>query len=145
MSRMTGDWSELKAKLKDISRGKVKDDMEEQLQDSAEDLKEAMQQYIRGQEGTWQPLAQATVKKKNGDDTILIETGEMVDSIEVTPQGDDQYVISATGQRNQEILKYHEYGTSRMPSRPVVRPVFEREKGNVKADCKDAFIASLKK
>lgn len=144
MSKMTGDWTKLKAKLNDISKGKVKDDMEEQLQDSANDLKEAMQQYIRGQEGNWQPLAQATVDKKH-DDTILIETGEMVDSIEVTPQGEDQYVISATGQRNQEILKYHEYGTSRMVARPVVRPVFEKEKGNVKAECKDAFIASLKK
>lgn len=144
MSKMTGDWTKLRAKLNDISKGKVKDDMEEQLQDSANDLKEAMQQYIRGQEGNWQPLAQATVDKKQ-DDTILIETGEMVDSIEVTPQGEDQYVISATGQRNQEILKYHEYGTSRMVARPVVRPVFEKEKGNVKAECKDAFIASLKK
>lgn len=52
----------------------------------------------------------------------------MVDSIEVTPQGEDQYVISATGQRNQEILKYHEYGTSRMVARPVVRPVFEKKR-----------------
>jgi HK97 gp10 family phage protein len=144
MSKMTGDWTKLQAKLNDISKGKVKDDMEEQLQDSANDLKEAMQQYIRGQEGNWQPLAQATIDKKH-DDTILIETGEMVDSIKVTPQGEDQYVISATGQRNQEILKYHEYGTSRMVARPVVRPVFEREKGNVKAECKDAFITSLKK
>ena len=144
MSKMTGDWTKLQAKLNDISKGKVKDDMEEQLQDSANDLKEAMQQYIRGQEGNWQPLAQATIDKKH-DDTILIETSEMVDSIKVTPQGEDQYVISATGQRNQEILKYHEYGTSRMVARPVVRPVFEREKGNVKAECKDAFITSLKK
>ena len=144
MSKMTGDWTKLQAKLNDISKGKVKDDMEEQLQDSANDLKEAMQQYIKGQEGNWQPLAQATIDKKH-DDTILIETGEMVDSIKVTPQGEDQYVISATGQRNQEILKYHEYGTSRMVARPVVRPVFEREKGNVKAECKDAFIISLKK
>lgn len=144
MSKMTGDWTKLQAKLNDISKGKVKDDMEEQLRDSANDLKEAMQQYIRGQEGNWQPLAQATIDKKH-DDTILIETGEMVDSIKVTPQGEDQYVISATGQRNQEILKYHEYGTSRMVARPVVRPVFEREKGNVKAECKDAFITSLKK
>lgn len=144
MSKMTGDWTKLQAKLNDISKGKVKDDMEEQLQDSANDLKEAMQQYIRGQEGNWQPLAQATIDKKH-DDTILIETGEMVDSIKVTPQGEDQYVISATGQRNQEILKYHEYGTSRIVARPVVRPVFEREKGNVKAECKDAFITSLKK
>ena len=144
MSKMTGDWTKLQAKLNDISKGKVKDDMEEQLQDSANDLKEAMQQYIRGQEGNWQPLAQATIDKKH-DDAILIETGEMVDSIEVTPQGEDQYIISATGQRNQEILKYHEYGTSRMVARPVVRPVFEKEKGNVKAECKDAFITSLKK
>lgn len=144
MSKMTGDWTKLQAKLNDISKGKVKDDMKEQLQDSANDLKEAMQQYIRGQEGNWQPLAQATIDKKQ-DDTILIETGEMVDSIEVTPQGEDQYIISATGQRNQEILKYHEYGTSRMVARPVVRPVFEKEKGNVKAECKDAFITSLKK
>lgn len=144
MSKMTGDWTKLQAKLNDISKGKVNDDMEEQLQDSANDLKEAMQQYIKGQEGNWQPLAQATIDKKH-DDTILIETGEMVDSIKVTPQGEDQYVISATGQRNQEILKYHEYGTSRMVARPVVRPVFEREKGNVKAECKDAFITSLKK
>lgn len=144
MSKMTGDWTKLQAKLNDISKGKVKDDMEEQLQDSANDLKEAMQQYIKGQEGNWQPLAQATIDKKH-DDTILIETGEMVDSIKVTPQGEDQYVISATGQRNQEILKYHEYGTSRMVARPVVRPVFEKEKGNVKAECKDAFITSLKK
>ena len=41
MSKMTGDWTKLQAKLNDISKGKVKDDMEEQLQDSANDLEEA--------------------------------------------------------------------------------------------------------
>lgn len=144
MSRMTGDWTELRARLNRISRGEIKDDMEDQLQESADDLKEAMQQYIRGQQGNWIPLAPYTVHKKQ-DDTILIETGEMVDSIDVTPQGEDQYIIYATGSRNQQVLKYQEYGTSRAPARPVVRPVFEREKGNVKVECRNAFIASLKK
>ena len=144
MSKMTGDWKVLKAKLNDISSGKIKEDMEEQLQSSAKEIQQSIQQYITGQQGNWAPLDKSTIENK-GSTKILIETGELVDSINVKSLNEDEYVISATGERNQAVLKYHEFGTTDMPSRPVIRPVFEEQKDKVKGDCKEAFIASLKK
>lgn len=136
MSKMYGDWNRLFSTLNRIEKDLPKE-MEEQLIDSSQDLVARIKERIHQQTGL-APLDEDTIRQK-GHDTILIETGEMVDSIEATPVNDG-FVISATGDRNQEILKYHEYGTDNMPSRPVIQPVYEEMKSKVQKD----FAETLK-
>lgn len=136
MSKLYGDWDKLFLTLNKIEKDLPKE-MEEQLEDSSQDLVERTKERIY-QQIDLAPLDEDTIRQK-GNDTILIETGEMVESIDATPVSNG-YVISATGERNQEILKYHEYGTVNMPSRPVIQPVYEEMKSKVQQD----FVETLK-
>ena len=128
MSATFGDWNKLYAaldKLKNVEK-EVDDDAKKQ----AEMLKQAIQSYVTGQQGGWSPLSPYTVEKK-GSSTILIETGTMINSLTVDKVGDADYFIHFAGMKaeksNEQVAIESEYGTSKAPSRPFVRPVYENE------------------
>ena len=128
MSATFGDWNKLYAtldKLKNVEK-EVDDDAKKQ----AEMLKQAIQSYVTGQQGGWSPLSPYTVEKK-GSSTILIETGTMINSLTVDKVGDADYFIHFTGMNaeksNEQVAVENEYGTSKAPPRPFVRPVYEKE------------------
>ena len=128
MSATCGDWNKLYAafdKLKNVEK-EGDDDAKQQ----AEMLKQAIQSYVTGQQGGWTPLSPYTVEKK-GSSTILIETGTMINSLTVDKVGDADYFIHFTGMNaeksNEQVAVENEYGTSKAPPRPFVRPVYERE------------------
>ena len=128
MSATFGDWNKLYAtldKLKNVEK-EVDDDAKKQ----AEMLKQAIQSYVTGQQGGWTPLSPYTVEKK-GSSTILIETGTMINSLTVDKVGDADYFIHFTGMNaeksNEQVAVENEYGTSKAPPRPFVRPVYEKE------------------
>ena len=76
------------------------------------------------------PLTPYTVNKK-GSSTILIETGTMINSLTVDKVGEADYFIHFTGMNaeksNEQVASENEYGTSKAPPRPFVRPVYEQE------------------
>ena len=63
----------------------------------------------------WPPLKPATLARKDGVNTPLLETGEMRDSIAWNSDAHEGYVGS-----NNKKLVYNEFGTSRIPPRPVL-------------------------
>lgn len=69
----------------------------------------------------WAPLAESTEAEKARlgyePDAPLLRTGEMRDSIEVMVEGSEAVVGT-----NDEKMKWHEYGTEKMPPRPVLGP-----------------------
>ena len=128
MSATFGDWNKLYAtldKLKNVEK-EVDDDAKKQ----AEMLKQAIQSYVTGQQGGWVQLSPYTVEKK-GSSTILIETGTMINSLTVDKVGEADYFIHFTGMNaeksNEQVAVENEYGTSKAPPRPFVRPVYEKE------------------
>ena len=128
MSATYGDLNKLFAaldKLKNVEK-EVDDDAKQQ----AEMLKQAIQSYVTGQQGGWTPLSPYTVEKK-GSSTILIETGTMINSLTVDKVGEADYFIHFTGMNaeksNEQVAVENEYGTSKAPPRPFVRPVYEKE------------------
>jgi phage gpG-like protein len=62
----------------------------------------------------WPLLKPETIARKATGDSPLLETGELRDSIERDVQHDVAYV----GSNNNKAL-FHEFGTSRIPPRPV--------------------------
>ena len=128
MSVTFGDWNSLYAALDKIKN--VEKEVDDDAQQQAEMLKQAIQSYVTGQQGGWSPLSPYTVEKK-GSSTILIETGTMINSLTVDKVGDADYFIHFTGMNaeksNEQVAVENEYGTSKAPPRPFVRPVYEKE------------------
>jgi hypothetical protein len=61
----------------------------------------------------WPPLAPETLKRKDGVNTALLETGEMRDSIEHTVVDHEHGYVGS----NNDKAVWHELGTSRVPPR----------------------------
>jgi hypothetical protein len=74
-------------------------------------IKHAIGTYEYG----WPPLQPATIAKKKAGDTPLLETGELRDSYSCELHGQKVLV----GSDNMKAV-WHEYGTSRVPPRPVI-------------------------
>lgn len=146
-SKVYGDFKNLKALFNNLDKnvvGEVKD----YLKEEAYDIKEEIQNSIKSQTGNWQSLAKATVENK-GHNKILYETGQLVDSIDVQGSG-DEYVVAPTGQHthnisNSELAILHEYGTSKMPPRPIFRPVYEKHRNEVPKEVADIVQKEIDK
>ena len=63
----------------------------------------------------WTPLKPETIARKTTGDSPLLETGELRDSIKWNADEKEGYVDSDNPK-----LAYHEFGTSRIPPRPVL-------------------------
>jgi phage gpG-like protein len=93
-------------------------------------------QHIREAIGTyeygWEPLKEATIARKGGLDTPLLETTQLRESY--TYQVINHLLLVGS---NDPRAPMFEYGTSRMPPRPVIEPtishhgheIFERNMG----------------
>lgn len=79
-------------------------------------------------------IQQAT-KDQKGSSKILIETGELANSITVQDLG-DKVLISPQGSHHSglsanELATIHEYGTETIPPRPFIRPIYEDNKETI--------------
>ena len=77
------------------------------------------EQFARGTDpygAGWQALAESTVRRKGGDDRILIRTGDMMSGVSVQPMSGAGISITF----EQDYSAYHQVGTGRMPARPVL-------------------------
>lgn len=127
-----GDWDSLQGWFAWLAAGGHVPAMEEALGKIGVAVKQALQQHILNQDLPWAPLSDRTVRKK-GHDTIYIETGRYVNSIEteVNSEGLEAAVsIFPTGKYSDgtkvdKVAFDMEFGTSRMPSRPLWRRVAE--------------------
>lgn len=105
-------------------------------------LKEPVAEAMKEMAGKWQeyvrdgshvkPLAPATVAAKiakgsSYPDTPLVDTEEMVESIESGVEGDDTEVtgyVTISKPERAGIAVIHEYGLG-LPARPTLRPVWD--------------------
>lgn len=111
--------------------------------------------------GNWKPLARATVKRK-GHDRILFDTELAYDSVSpefeevfsIQPNKRTQYKAVVTfGSREvypsgitvNQVMSYHQEGTSRMPARKVLVSPDTRTKLNMETKCKQIVKKWLNK
>lgn len=90
------------------------------LEQAGQILEDAVKAKIGEYQPGWPPLSPSTIERK-GQDTPLLETGELRESIHHividTPNGGDVYV----GSDNDKAL-WHELGTRHIPPRPFLQP-----------------------
>ena len=97
------------------------------------------------------PLAPATVAEKirHGSptpDTPLMDTGEMVESVEVWVEESGGAVVGHVGIRTSSratIALFHEYGLG-VPARPTLRPVADEMRESVYNNIFNAVIDQIK-
>lgn len=142
---MYGDWAKagvvlrkLATQLTPIAQGK--------LHENGKLVLETMQGHIDRQDLNWTPLADSTVRIK-GNDKIYVETGSLRNGLTVrkVKSSKDNLVLfigaspwkkHPSGEKMSDILIFLEYGTERIPPRPLVEPTFNEVRDKIQNDWK---------
>ena len=147
--QMTGDWNKAGIHLKNINVN-LKPMFEAQFYEDGQMVLEKMKGHIPSQDLSWTPLSERTIQLKGGDTTIMVETGELLEGlvcrrVKSSVKGSTIFVGASPwkthsgGMKMSEIMVWLEYGTDKIPPRPLVRPTFEEVKDLLEKHWKDLF------
>lgn len=114
----------------------LKPTFEAQLYEDGEFVLEIMKDHIDNQDLSWTPLARRTVELKGGDTTIYVETGQLKDGLVVrriksSIRGSTIFIGASPWKRHEggmkmsDLMIWLEYGTDKIPPRPLVQPTIE--------------------
>ena len=146
---LRGDWNRAGIYLKNLAV-KLKPAFEAQLYEDGQLILETIKGHIDAQDLNWTPLAERTIELKGGDDTIYVETGELYDGLTVrriksSVKGSTIYVGASPWKRHKggmkmsDLMIWLEYGTDKVPPRPIIRPTHEEVQDLLKKNWKELF------
>lgn len=133
-----GQWSEAGIALKNLT-AKLNPTFQAQLTSDGNLVLQKLRGHIDAQDLSWKPLSARTIQLKNGNDTIYVETGFLRDNLEVRKIKSSTYGITLfvgasawkttrEGVKLSDLMIWLEYGTNRIPARPLIRPTWEEVK-----------------
>lgn len=146
---MYGDWAKAGVVLKRLAVS-LNPFAKGMLYEDGQLVLETIQGHIDKQDLNWIPLANSTVRAKGSDD-IYVETGSLRNGLTVRKikSSKDDLVLfvgaspwkrhAPSGKKMSEILIFLEYGTSRIPPRPLVEPTFEEVKSKIQKEWRGAI------
>lgn len=152
--QMTGDWNKAGIYMKNLAV-RLKPAFELQLYEDGEFVLEKIKGHIESQDLQWTPLAERTIELKGGDETIYIETGELykgltVRRIKSSTKGSTIYIGASPWKRHKggmsmsDLMIWLEYGTDKIPPRPVIRPTYEEVQSILKKHWADLMKELLR-
>lgn len=135
---LNGDWNRAGIFMKNLAV-KLYPAYEAEFYSDGEMVLKKLKDHIYSQDLNWVPLSEHTIELKGGDDTIYIDTGELVNGLSVrriksVARGVSIFVGASPWKKHKggmgldELMIWLEYGTDRMPARPLIRPTFEEVK-----------------
>lgn len=139
-----GQWSEAGVVLKNIS-AKLNPTFQAQMTEDGEMILEKLRGHISAQDLGWTPLSDHTVELKNGNTTIYVETGYLMNNLEVRKVrsttfgatlfiGASAWKTHPSGVKFSDLMIWLENGTSKMPARPLIQPTWEEVQDIVKSN-----------
>ena len=145
--KMTGDWNKAGIFMKTLAV-RLRPAFELQLYKDGEFVLEKIKGHIESQDLNWTPLAERTIELKGGDDTIYIETGQLFNGLTIrriksTVKGSTIYVGASPWKKHEggmsmsDLMIWLEYGTDKIPPRPVIQPTYEEVKDILKSNWED--------
>lgn len=151
---MTGDWNRAGLYMRNLAV-KLKPAFEAQLWEDGQMVLEKMRGHIDSQDLSWTPLAERTVELKGGDDTIYVETGALKNGLTVrriksSTRGSTIFIGASPWKRHEggmkmsDLMIWLEYGTDKIPPRPLVRPTIEEVEDIIKSHWKELFQELVK-
>lgn len=137
----TGDWRIAERTLRRLGRrGTLVSAFKVTIDECGELIRERLIGHIDSEDLGWKPLSSRTIALK-GNSKIYVESGTLKDNIKVERINSGDYSIfigsggtnePRTGKSTKDVLVLMEYGTSKMPARPLVRPTWEELKPIIK-------------
>ena len=132
---LRGDWNKAGVYLRNLAV-RLKPTFEAQLWEDGQLVLEKMRGHIDDQDLNWTPLAERTIELKGGDDTIYVETGQLKDGLTVrriksSTKGSTIFIGASpwkrhdSGMKMSDLMIWLEYGTDKIPPRPLVQPTIE--------------------
>ena len=144
-----GDWAKAGAVLRALNVN-LCPAFKAQLQEDGELIQKTIVGHIESQDLPWAPLSEKTIAIK-GNSVIYVDTGYLKSNIKVrkvrAPANGLTLFIGASawdktksGLKASDLMIWLEYGTSRMPPRPLIRPTWDE----VEPIIKDNWVSLLK-
>ena len=150
-----GDWDRLDRILKSLQRNRR--EYHDVIMDVGEEIADRIKELISSGSLNLEPLVAEYRAQKLADgygDTILVRTGDYVNSIQVVdiePKGYDMDVfisvgdgMTRTGISMQELAEFLEYGTSKMTGREPFKKSWEEMKSDIIAEVEQRLTAIIK-
>lgn len=146
---LRGDWNRAGIYLKNLAV-RLKPAFEAQLYEDGQLVLEKIKEHIDRQDLNWTPLAERTIELKGGDDTIYVDTGELYDGLTVRrikslTKGSTIFVGASPWKRHKggmkmsDLMIWLEYGTDKIPPRPIIRPTHEEVQKVLQQHWKELF------
>lgn len=142
-----GDWARAGTVLRGLSSrgGRVTKAFKATVDRDGNIIKEKLVGHIDAQDLNWKPLSPHTIELKHGNSTVYVETGTLKKNIRArrisAPSNGYSLFIGCApqahnkdGSKLSDIMIYLEYGTSKIPARPLIRPTWDEVKGQIKND-----------
>lgn len=151
---VSGDWDRLNRTLQNLSQMGAM--FKGQITEDGDFVLEKLKGHIASQDLGWTPLSPHTVALKGGDTTIYVETGALMGGMQakrISWGGADVAVLIGiepgaghpSGYSMADIMGWMEYGTSKQPPRPLIRPTYEEVKGILMDNWKQLFVDFIHK
>ena len=151
---LSGDWNRAGLYLKTLAV-KLKPAFEAQLMEDGEFVLQKIRDHIDNQDLDWTPLAKRTVELKGGDTTIYVETGQLKDGLVVrrvksSNKGSTIFIGASPWKRHEggmkmsDLMVWLEYGTDKIPPRPLIQPTIEEVEDILKEHWKDLMKELIK-
>lgn len=136
---LEGDWDRAVFSLQNLAK-KLNPSFKSDFDSDAEYVLETLKNHIVRQDLGWVPLSEHTIQLKGGSKTIMIETGTLLNSFEVKPVSGNDYSLFVgvdsgshpSGEDVQDIMMWLEYGTDKMPPRPLIQPTYKEVQKELK-------------
>ena len=146
---LDGDWERLQRCLFGLANN-LNPDFIAQFDEDGEFVVEKMKGHIAAQDLGWAPLSPNTIRLK-GHSTIYVETGTIYGSIEAkkisSGAGGCTIIVGVpagaghpSGYSMGTIMGWLEYGTSKQPPRPLIRPVYDEVQSILQEHWKSLFL-----
>lgn len=142
-----GDWARAGAVLQGLAKN-LTPAFTARLKNDGELVLQRIQAHIDNQDLGWAPLANSTIRLKGGSTTIYVETGFLRGNLKVRKVrsakngasffiGADAWTTTPTGEKFSDLMIWLEYGTDKMPARPLIRPTWEEVQDIIKSNWKE--------
>lgn len=151
---LTGEWNRAGVYLRNLAVN-LKPAFEAQLWEDGHLVLEKMRDHIESQDLNWTPLSDRTIELKGGDDTIYVETGALKNGLTVrrvksSVKGSTLFIGASPWKRHEggmkmsELMIWLEYGTDKIPPRPLVQPTIEEVEDLLKKNWEDLMKELIK-
>lgn len=131
---MNGDWNRANVALQKLAT-ELNPTLKAEITSEGELVLDKLRGHIYSGDLGWTPLSPDTIRIKNGNSTILIETGTLANSFAVQKfdfgtgvnifVGIPSGTSHPSGVNADTLMLWIEQGTSRMPARPLIRPTLD--------------------